>query len=151
MASLGKNIDVMLQVRRISRNLNRIVDVVTPAVRDTMLGQAALIASEMRRVVSVGTTGEHEIAGALRDSIRVEEGAPTAKKAIVIRIKAGGRKTINAGESHSYDYARANEFGTTEMHAKPFFYPVYRSRRKEAGRNIRARMKKEVVKVFGSD
>lgn len=145
--NLGKELEVMYQVNRIKRNLNKIVDKVSGPVKETMISQAGLIAGEMKRVVSVGTS-QDERAGSLRDSIRVEEGEGNSKQAIVVKIKAGGRKTINDGESHAYDYARANEFGTTEMHARPFFYPTYNARKKDARTAIRKRIKEEVFKVF---
>jgi HK97 gp10 family phage protein len=49
-----------------------------------------------------------------------------------IRIVAGGKLTIRPSvSSKPYDYARADEFGTVNMPAKPFFFPTYRLRKKK--------------------
>lgn len=65
--------------------------------------------------------------------------------------KVGGKEygsmaiTIYAGGSDAF-YARFQEFGTRKMPANPFFYPVWRARRKtvkaRVGRAIRAAIKK---------
>lgn len=50
----------------------------------------------------------------------------------IIRIVAGGQLTVRQGvSSKPYDYSRADEFGTQNMPAKPFFFPTYRLRKKK--------------------
>lgn len=67
---------------------------------------------------------------------------PDKKKATVVRIVAGGRETVRLGVSAKpYDYARADEFGTHRMPAKPFFFPTYRLRKKK----IIAAMKRKIT------
>jgi HK97 gp10 family phage protein len=59
-----------------------------------------------------------------------------------IRIVAGGRETVRPGvSSRPYDYARADEFGTAEMQARPFFFPTYRLMK----RKIIAAMKRRIT------
>lgn len=41
-------------------------------------------------------------------------------------VRAGGDETKVATPSGSYDYARAQEFGTSEHAANPYFFPIYR-------------------------
>lgn len=57
-------------------------------------------------------------------------------------IVAGGEATtrpVREGASATYDYAFAQEFGTQEMEANPFFYPAYRlGKRRAKGRITRA-------------
>jgi hypothetical protein len=41
-----------------------------------------------------------------------------------VRVIAGGKATVRPGvSSKPYDYARADEFGTIGMAARPFFFP----------------------------
>lgn len=69
---------------------------------------------------------EHE--GVLKTTVKVVPG----KKDTVVRVVAGGRLTVRpAVSSKPYDYARADEFGTQKMPAKPFFFPTYRLRKKK--------------------
>lgn len=142
MASISQNISVAVQVAKIKRNLQRVAKAVEKPVADTLFTQAALIATEMRSFAPVDP--DSETPGALKDSVRVEEGRPTDKKFVVVRIKAGGKKTTREGANGKpYDYARAVEFGTQEHPAQPFFFPVYRARRKEA----RAAVKRAITKA----
>lgn len=64
--------------------------------------------------------------GTLRDSIRYE---PFDRGGIGVVIKAGGpatTKPVRKGQSATYDYAMAQELGTQEHLAQPFFFPGYR-------------------------
>lgn len=67
-----------------------------------------------------------------------------APKGAITIGKVGGKEygslriTIYAGGSDAF-YARFLEFGTVKMSARPFFYPVWRARRKRVkGRITRA-------------
>lgn len=76
--------------------------------------------------------------GGLKTTIKVVPG----KKDTIVRIVAGGQKTVRPGvSSKPYDYARADEFGTVNMPARPFFFPTYRLQRKK----IRAAMKRKIT------
>ena len=85
----------------------------------TMTAEANSLAELQRKYVPVKS-------GALRDSIRVE---PFSKGGIGAIVKAGGpttTKPVRKGQSATYDYAMAQELGTQEMLAQPFFFPAYR-------------------------
>lgn len=147
MAFLQKNLAVYEQVRRIKRELEGVAARCDGPVGETLLTQAALISSEQRSLAPVDSASENP--GALRDSIRVEQGTPTAKRAIVVKIKAGGAKTRKQSASgKAYDYARAVEFGTQNMPAQPFFNPVWRARRKQVRAVIRKKIKLVVRDTF---
>lgn len=143
MASLGRNLDIMAQVRRINRELIGVSAKCEGPVEQTLLTQAGLVASEIRSVAPVDDTSDTH--GALRDSVRVERGTPTTKRAFVVKIKAGGDRTKEEG---NYDYARANEFGTQKMAAQPFFFPIWRARRKEVRATVKKRVRAAVKEVF---
>jgi HK97 gp10 family phage protein len=69
---------------------------------------------------------EHE--GHLKASVRVIPG----KTDTVVRIVAGDNTTLRTSPAGvSYQYPRADEFGTINMPPKPFFYPTYRLRKKK--------------------
>lgn len=79
--------------------------------------------------------------GNLAHSVRVVPG----KKKTQVRIVAGGKLTIRPSvSSKPYDYARADEFGTLHMPAKPFFFPTYRLRKKK----IISAMKRKITKAI---
>lgn len=79
--------------------------------------------------------------GKLQHSVRVVPG----KKDTQVRIVAGGRETIRAEvSSKPYDYSRADEFGTSKMAARPFFFPTYRLMKKK----IISAMKRKITKTI---
>ena len=79
---------------------------------------------------------EHE--GVLKTTVKVVPG----QNDTTVRIVAGGQQTIRQnGSSKPYDYARADEFGTQKMPARPFFFPTYRLRKKA----MRAAMKRKIT------
>lgn len=54
-------------------------------------------------------------------------------------VRAGGATTTKPSAGGLYDYAVGQEYGTSEMPASPFFWPVYRSFKKRwASRRSRA-------------
>ncbi|KAB2706479.1 hypothetical protein F9L03_02075 [Brucella lupini] len=67
-------------------------------------------------------------------------------------VRAGGEATtrpVKDGQSATYDYALAQEFGTQEMAANPFFWPAYRLfKKKFASRRSRAMNK--AIKDFNN-
>jgi HK97 gp10 family phage protein len=84
--------------------------------------QADLLLQLMESVAPRGETGD------LLHSIRKVDG----KTKLIKRLVAGGQLTIrHSVSSKPYDYARADEFGTVNMKAKPFFFPTYRLRKKK--------------------
>ena len=65
-----------------------------------------------------------------------------------VYIKAGGKRTtkeVRSGSGVPYDYAFAQEFGTKEMPASPFFWPSYRLKRKPARAKMTRALKKEIA------
>lgn len=90
-------------------------------------GQA--IAAHMKATAPLGKTGR------LRDSVRMEADAGRG----VVRIKAGGPLTtvpVRKGQSATYDYSLAVEFGTQKASAHPFFWPIWRHDRTPAKKKI---------------
>lgn len=81
----------------------------------------------LESVAPVGPTGE------LVHSIRKIPG----KSDTQVRVVAGSPKTIKA----DYQYPRADEFGTVNQKAKPFFFPTYRLLKKK----MISRMKRKIV------
>jgi HK97 gp10 family phage protein len=84
--------------------------------------------------------------GTLRASIRVE---PRKQAGLIgALIKAGGpttTKPVRKGQSATYDYAMAQELGTQEMLANPFFFPSYRQKKT----SIKRRASKAVRDAVG--
>ena len=77
--------------------------------------------------------------GNLEHSIRK---VPDKKTDTVVRVVAGGKLTIRpAVSSKPFDYARADEFGTQDMKARPFFFPTYRLNKKK----MRSAMKRKIT------
>lgn len=99
--------------------------------------------------------------GSLRDSIRFDDVSDETRIRFIVR--AGGALTtrkigsrtydrqvlINTGDTQgrhkqegghnvTFDYARAQEFGTSDQAAQPFFFPTYRGRR----RGYKSKLKK---------
>lgn len=101
--------------------------------------QAEDMANTMRAVVPVDK-------GVLKASIRIEPGKFPGQ----VYIKAGGpttTKQVRQGSgSATYDYALAQEFGTAEHGAQPFFWPSYRLKKKRARRAIKSRVTRAIKK-----
>lgn len=67
-----------------------------------------------------------------------------------VTMTAGGPETtkpIREGLSADYDYALAQEFGTKEMPANPFFFPGYRLGKKRAKSRITRGINKAAKRV----
>ena len=95
--------------------------------------------------------------GNLQASIRVEPGTRSRMAALV---RAGGSATtqqIGTGFFSAfsaavrgrgdYDYAIAQEFGTSKHPAQPFFFPTYRAKKRAIRKAIRDRAKAEIGKL----
>jgi HK97 gp10 family phage protein len=86
--------------------------------------------------------------GKLDRSIRAEK-YPSLLR---ITLKAGGdltTKPVREGASKTYDYALAQEFGTSKMSARPYFWPGYRLFRKQARAAVKRAMNKAIKENFG--
>lgn len=73
--------------------------------------------------------------GDLQASIRVEDGP----RELSATVAAGGERTtvaVRDGLEPDFDYALAQEYGTTEMPAQPFFWPSVNTTKKRVRRRI---------------
>jgi HK97 gp10 family phage protein len=114
--------------RRLTEDLKK--EVHDQAVSE-LLKQATDLAGTIEDVAP-----EHE--GVLKTTVKVVPG----KVDTIVRIVAGGQKTVRPSvSSKPYDYSRADEFGTVNMPAKPFFFATYRLRKKK----IQAAMKRKIA------
>lgn len=116
---------------------------VRKAARDTLEQNANEIVADMKRFAPV----RDEFGGTLRDSINWTWGdAPEG--AMVIGTVGGKdystlRITIYAGGADAF-YAVFQEFGTKDMPANPFFYPVWRTRK----RRVKSRLTRNINKAI---
>jgi len=93
-----------------------------------------------RRIAAAAPVDSHD----LQSTVRVVQGDSDTE----IRVVAGGRKTrkpVQDGPKPVFDYARAAEFGTEDQPPQPFFFPVYR-KRKRAMRAKQSRAIKKAIK-----
>lgn len=146
--AFSKNADVFLQIRRIKKSLDGVVKNIEDEVKATLAVQAALVAQEIKSLAPVDSDSQSP--GALKDSVRVEDLGPGKRSPFRFAIMAGNEKTrkpVKAGKGF-YDYARSVEFGSQERPAYPFFYAVWRARRKEVRAAVRKAVKNAVGKTF---
>lgn len=139
-----------------SRNLRRVGKAAPDAARTALRAAAEDLVAQMQRAAPVET-------GALKLSIGWTFGAapkgamvvgqvrdPAARGGpfgnVVITIYAGAAQGVSAGRKAVADafHARFQEFGTRNMPANPFFFPVYRANRAA----IRSRVTRAVKKVL---
>lgn len=120
--------------KRFDRVLRRIPEAAKIELREALSRAAELITNTQRAYAPVDD-------GALQGSIRHEPVSEQEGK-IAVAIKAGGAATtrrVRNGQSITYDYALAQEFGTQDQPAQPFFFPAYRVTKKRVkGRVTRA-------------
>lgn len=116
---MAKNVSVE-RFRKLTEDLRQEVHALAVAELNS---QADQLVELMDSVAPRGETGN------LLHSIRK---VPDRSKDTIVRIVAGGQLTVRPTvSSKPYDYARADEFGTVHMPAKPFFFPTYRLRKKK--------------------
>jgi HK97 gp10 family phage protein len=88
-----------------------------------VMNEAEALAAAMQNEASA-----HSRSGATVQSIKA---VPTNKPNRA-RVVAGGdltSKEVRKGSGVTYDYVRADEFGTVKMSAIPFFFSTYRARK----------------------
>jgi HK97 gp10 family phage protein len=125
---------------QLSAKLKRLRTATAEPVKVGVGKGAQLIVEEQKRLVPVKT-------GALRDTIQWTFGDPPAYASVGLRL--GGRKenetraTITAGTS-AVRYAHLVELGHSGKPGTPYFYPGYRSRRKDAQKIIAAHVRQAV-------
>lgn len=104
-------------------------------VRDNAIAELNKQATDLAELIASVAPRER---GELAHSVRVAQ----SQRPTLVRVVAGGKLTIRPAQSGTpYDYARADEFGTTKMPAHPFFFPSYRLRKKK----IIAAMKRRIA------
>lgn len=89
--------------------------------------------------------------GTLRNSIRHSPMNESGGR-FGVQIEAGGPATtriVREGQSATYDYALAKEFGTEDAPAHPFFFPGYRANKKRAKARINRAIKKAAKAAVG--
>jgi len=119
--------------------LQRRIEAIPSAIRKAVEPAVAKSANELAAVMKTMAPKDD---GDLVKSIKVEDGYHALSKAVV----AGGELTtrpVREGADASYDYAFAQELGTTEMQANPFFYPAKRLMDKR----IKSRLKRAAAKA----
>lgn len=120
--------------------LAKLPKVAATELQSSMTKSANQLADLQRSRVSVKS-------GTLRDSIRVE---PFTRGGIGALVKAGGpttTKPVRKGQKATYDYAMAQELGTQDMLAQPFFFPSYRQSKPKIKRAASLAVKKAVGEV----
>lgn len=133
---------------RLLRKLTIIPEAMREKIRVAMADEADEIVAMMKRLAPVDD-------GDLRDSIGWRWGSKAPKGSMslgTVQAPAMGSTltlTIYAGNNKAF-YARFVEFGTVKMVKRPFFFPSYRARRKEAKRAIRAAVRAAARQVVAS-
>ena len=126
---------------RLNARWSKIPQAARMNVRAAMEAAASDIVEEMWARAPQGATGR------LGASIGWTWG--DAPKGTMVIGKVGGREygalriTIYAGGGDAF-YTKFIEFGTGKMRARPFFYPVWRARRKRAKGAITRAMRKAI-------
>jgi HK97 gp10 family phage protein len=117
-----------------------------PAVREelqtSLTESAETIAAQQRSLVAVES-------GELKGTIKV---TPFSRGGIGAVITAGGEATtkpVRDGQSATYDYALAQELGTQDQLAQPFFYPSFRQKKAGARRKASKAVRAAVAKGGG--
>jgi HK97 gp10 family phage protein len=120
------------------QRFRRLTQVLKREVHDVAVEELNVQADQLANLIeSVAPKFE----GKLAHSVRKVPG----KRDTQVRIVAGGKLTIRPSvSSKPFDYARADEFGTQRMAAKPFFFPTYRLRKKKIISAIKRRITKAI-------
>jgi len=97
-------------------------------------------AEKLRQAIAAAAP-VHE--GTLRTTVKTVPG----KKDTTVRIVAGGHETVRESvSSKPYDYARADEFGTVNMPAQPFFFPTYNRMKRQIKEEMKAKVALNIKK-----
>jgi HK97 gp10 family phage protein len=128
-------------IKALRKRLNAIPPAVREAAMAALLKSSDELVNAQKALVPVKS-------GTLRDSIRAEP-HPDELKVIV---KAGGPTTTKPARSGqgSYDYSHAQEWGTADEAAQPFFYPAWRLLRKRFRNRTKRAVSKAIKDAFNS-
>lgn len=112
--------------------VDRLPKAINAEMRAAVEESAEMVARGMRAIAPVAEKN----GGELRASIAVT----MDNQALKATITAGDRKAF---------YARWVEFGTRRTAAQPFFYPIWRARKKDIKRRLAAAFRKAFKKIGG--
>lgn len=125
----------------LNRRWGAIPGKVREAAREALEDVAADIVAQMRAVAPRGESGN------LVGSINWTWGDAPKGSMVVGTVRGSDygtmRITIYAGGGDAF-YAKFQEFGTVKMAANPFFYPVWRARRRGAKSKITRAINKAI-------
>lgn len=131
-----------ISVQQFKQLMDSIPRAVTHELIGTVQQAGETLAGAMRPAVPRGIDGRNELV----ESVQVRDG----KTPLQVKVTAGGKLTtrqLRSGSGKSYDYALANEFGTQNMAAQPFFWPTYRLLKKRLRAQIARGAKRAIGKV----
>jgi hypothetical protein len=103
-------------VRRFRTQMLELVNRVGMDFHEETLAQADELIDNMRRTI------DHSVTGHLVQSIRKFDATNQDQTKISVLVLAGGPLTTKRTAAGAYDYALAEEFGTTKETPRPFFY-----------------------------
>ena len=105
-------------VRRFRTDMKDLVNQAKYNFRGQINAMADELVGNMRDAI------DHSVTGHLRESVRKKDISVSYgnRQEISVLVMAGGRLTIKDG----FDYALAEEFGTSKEDPRPFFYGTYR-------------------------
>ena len=121
---------------RLQRRMKAVPEKIRRAVRPAVEKSADEMVDMARRFAPVDD-------GTLRASIKHHAGPHDLSR----EVRAGGETTtrrVRAGADATYDYALAQEYGSANHPAQPFFWPAYRLIRKRIKSRIRRAVGKAV-------
>lgn len=124
-------------VRRFRTDMKDLVNQAKYNFRGQINAMAEELAGNMREAI------DHNVTGHLRDSVRKKDISVTYgnRQEISVLVMAGGRLTTKDG----FDYALAEEFGTSKETPRPFFYGTYRLYQRDGLQQYRETLEQTIV------
>lgn len=107
-------------VRRFKADMFDLVNRAKYNFHQELLAQADELVGNIQRAIPHSETGH------LRDSVRKQDVSSSDGAKLTVLVKAGGPLTTKRTEAGVFDYALAEEFGTSKEVARPFFYSTVR-------------------------
>ncbi len=106
-------------VKRFRTDMQDLAEQMKTSFEKSLLRQAAELAGNIQRAIP------HSVRGHLRDSVRTKNVSTNTKPSVL--VLAGGPKTTKrTSAGQAFDYALAEEFGTSKEEPRPFFYSTVR-------------------------
>lgn len=130
----------MARINKSVERYKKLTEELRKEVRAEVIAELNKQGEDLARIIE-SVAPVHE--GVLKTTVRKIPG----KKDTQVRVIAGGQKTVRPGvSSQPYDYARADEFGTVNMPAQPFFFPTYRLRKKKMQSAVKRKITSAIKK-----